>query len=185
MKLYRSAGDGAEYWEAWDSGSSAITVHWGQLGTIGETVDVPLVGSEEADSRIEAEAQQPRSAGFREVTEDELGTLVVQYAKEPERRARRNIEKRMADVELRVNEALGWTGLGHCEDVDFSVEFDSGTGVGQLTVIAKVVDPDLALDVLREDLAANDLLNRAVIAIETDDEYVVRWPEDQRGRIII
>lgn len=185
LKLYRSAGDGAEYWEAWDNGSSAITVHWGQLGTVGETVDVPLEGSETADSRIEAEAREPRSAGFQEIGEDDLATVVVQYAREPEKRARRGIEKRIDKIERRVNEALGWTGLGHCDDADFSVDFATGTPVAQLTVIAKAVDADLALTVLRDDLAAHDLLTNAVIAIEEDDEYVVHWPEAQRGRVII
>ena len=173
------------YWEAWDSGDSSLTVHWGRAGTAGESKEIGLERDEDAEERIANEATQVLADGYREWPEDELATIVVQYPLERYKRVKRGIEKRMNAIERRVNETLGWTGLGHCEDVDYSVEFATGVELGQLTVVARAVDAAMALEAIRTDLAAHDLLAGAVIAIEQDDEYVVEWPEAERGRVII
>jgi predicted DNA-binding WGR domain protein len=185
LKLYRSDAGEVVYWEVWDSGDSSLTVHWGRTGTTGESKEVSLEHGEDAEERITTEASQMLAGGYREWPEDELATIVVQYPLERHKRVKKGIEKRMNAIELRVNETLGWTGLGHCADVDYSVEFTAGVELGQLTVIARAVDAAMALEAIRTDLAAHDLLAGAVIAIEQDDEYVVQWPEAEGGRVII
>jgi predicted DNA-binding WGR domain protein len=173
------------YWEVWDNGDSSLTIHWGPAGATGESKQISLEHGEDAEERIATEASQALADGYREWPEDELATIVVQYPLERYKRVKKGIEKRMNAVELRVNEALGWTGLGRCVDVDYSVEFTTGVELGQLTVIARAVDGGMALEAIRTDLAAHSLLAGAVIAIEQDDEYVVQWPEAERGRVII
>lgn len=37
LKLYRFTENKKEYWETWDNDDGSHTVHWGQLGTQGES----------------------------------------------------------------------------------------------------------------------------------------------------
>lgn len=175
LKLYRRDPDGFSYWEAWDDGSGSVVVHWGQLGSTGDSRSIPLRKGESASDRIEAEAAGPISEGYAPWPEDELIRVVVQYPPS-EFGSDKDVETKWDAVEGRINEALGWTGLGHCATVDFS---------GELTFVALAVDPDIAVSVLQDDLQEHGLANEAVIAIEQAGSYVAVWPAEAAGREII
>jgi len=79
-----------------------------------------------------------------------------------------------AQVEDRLNDVLGWTGLGHCDGNDISD--------GTMNIYCYVVDPRLSLEPMVQELKENDLLRAAVVAFQDKDEhFVVLWPENWQG----
>jgi hypothetical protein len=146
-KLYRKDGTGrTEYWEYWDAGSGKFTIHWGELGTEGnsKSVGARLLGS--GRKTVLAEMQEQLSQGFAAVDEDDHEVLIVEYAVDG-MGCPHDLDKR-AEVEDRLNELLGWTGLGAC---------DGGSiGSGSMEIACFVVDYDIAERVIRENLAGTD-----------------------------
>jgi hypothetical protein len=171
LKLYKRDKDKISYWEAWDE-EAELTIHFGDVGDVGETTTVSLAEFEPPDSAIEEHAKDARDAGFSEIDHEDLFELVVQYplaaAAGPD-----DIEKAYRVEEL-LNECLGWTGNGHCEGNDI--------GPGSLNVYCFVVDPKLALKPVVDELSQADLVADAVIAYHDKDEsFVVLWPEGYSG----
>lgn len=145
LKLYRFTDAKKEYWETWKEGKGEHLVHWGELGTRGEFKTVKTQGSDKAKDIVEAEAQAMQEQGFAEIDMDEHVTLLVEYAIEG-MGTKADIKKRH-DLEDRLNETLGWTGLGHC---------DGGSiGSGTMEVCCFVVDFETARRVIAEDLAGS------------------------------
>jgi hypothetical protein len=143
LKLYRFTDAKKEYWETWKEGKGERIVHWGELGTRGEFKTVKTKGSDKAKDIVEAEAQAMQEQGFAEIDMDEHVTLLVEYAIDG-MGTKADIKKRH-DLEDRLNETLGWTGLGHC---------DGGSiGSGTMEVCCFVVDFETARRVIADDLA--------------------------------
>lgn len=53
LKLYRFSDEKKEYWETWDNDNGSDTVHWGELGTRGESRTV-----KSSDNRPQADPQR-------------------------------------------------------------------------------------------------------------------------------
>lgn len=141
LKLYRFTDTKKEYWETWKNGNNSHTVHWGVLGTQGETKEVK---SKDARSIIQKEIDELVQQGFGPAKEGYV--LLVEFAvdgmgtvKDSEKRHR---------LEDRMNNTLGWTGLGHC---------DGGSiGSGTMEVCNFVVDYNLAKTVIESDLKGTE-----------------------------
>jgi len=147
LKLYRFTDTKKEYWETWKEGKGEHIVHWGELGTRGESRTVETKGTLKAKDVVEAEAeaQAMQAQGFAEIDLDDHVTLLVEYAIEG-MGTKADIKKRH-DLEDRLNETLGWTGLGHC---------DGGSiGSGTMEVCCFVVDFETARKVIADDLAGS------------------------------
>jgi hypothetical protein len=84
---------------------------------------------------------------------------------------------RRVRVEERMNECLGWSGLGHCDGGDI--------GSGQMNVFCYVVDAAIAEKVIVNDLKKHALLDGAVIAQRVGDEVKVLWPHGFAGTFAI
>ena len=171
IKLYNINDFESRYWEAWIH-EGRIVYHEGVLGERGEKREVPIPPGQSAEAIMEREAHGPRTDGFVELDEDDLAELVIQYrvhgwgsGKDLDRRHR---------VEDLMKHELGWTGLGHCDGGDI--------GSGTLNIYCYVVDPNLAVKVAVEALRKEELLGGALIATQSDQDYVVLWPENHSGR---
>ena len=77
LKLYRFSESKKEYWETWDNGDGTHTVHWGELGTNGQSREV---GSENPEKLIQEEIDSLIDQGFGQI--DEEFTLIIEFAVE-------------------------------------------------------------------------------------------------------
>ena len=149
LKLYRFSNDKKEYWETWDNGEEVHTIHWGELGTRGESKTVKSTLLTKAEIAIQQEIDGFVSAGFHTIDIDEQFTLLIEYAVEAMGTSE-DLEKRRR-LEDRMNETLGWMGLGEC---------DGGSiGSGSMEVCNFVVDFDVAKAVIEKDLAGTEFAN--------------------------
>lgn len=141
IKLYRKNPGGLEYWETWEN-EGEHTVHWGKVGDRGksETVRGSLFRSTE-------EIAEKKKEGFQEI--DDLEVLMIEYTIEG-MGSPVDLDKRHR-LQERMDEMLGWTGLGHC---------DGGSmGSGTMEVCCLVVDFDIAAKAMAADLAGTEFAN--------------------------
>ena len=149
LKLYNFADGAKEYWETWDNEDGSHTVHWGKLGTKGNSKTVKDSIFKKAVKTIQAEIDSLVSNGFKQIDIEEHYILLVEYAidgmGDPD-----DLDKRHR-LQERMDETLGWTGLGHC---------DGGSiGSGTMEVCNFVVDFEIAKKVIEEDLAGTEFEN--------------------------
>jgi len=147
LKLYKFTDAKKEYWETWDNDDGSHTVHWGELGTTGQSKEVKGSLLKKPEKIIQKEIDEMVSAGFRPV--DDEYTLLIEYAVEG-MGSGEDVEKRHR-LQDRMNETLGWSGLGHC---------DGGSiGSGTMEVCNFVVDFEVAKSVIERDLKGTEFEN--------------------------
>jgi len=145
-KLYKFSEDEKRYWETWENNDGSHIVHWGELGTKGKTKTVKSSFLKKAESKIQEEIEKAIADGYREIPAEDHFTLLVEY-KVAGMGSGKDVEKRHR-LESRMNETLGWTGLGAC---------DGGSiGSGTMEVCNFVVDFELAKRVIEADLAGTE-----------------------------
>ncbi len=172
LNLYKFSGDTVQYWEAWENGG-VVTVHWGQLGERGTTGEVALKERQSTSQAITELSQQPRRDGFRELTDDEMVTFVIQYRLD-NWGSTEDLQQRHA-VENLMNETLGWTGNGHCDGGDI--------GSSSINIWCFVVAPNLAAQAAIADLRKNELLDGVIMAYRRgEDDFTVVYPADFTGQ---
>ena len=149
LKLYRFTDAKKDYWETWDNEDDSHTVHWGELGTTGQSKTVKSTLLEKAEATIQKEIDTLVAQGFRPIDIEDHITLLVEYAVDG-MGSRDDVEKRHR-LEERMNETLGWTGLGAC---------DGGSiGSGTMEVCNFVVDFETAKAVVEKDLEGSEFAN--------------------------
>jgi hypothetical protein len=142
LKLYRLNESQKEYWETWEDNGSHV-VHFGELGTQGTSKPIRGGLFRSATSIVQKEIDTMVAQGFAPVALEDHAVLMIEYPIDGMGNAA-DIEKRHA-LENRMNETLGWTGLGAC---------DGGSiGSGTMEVCNFVVDFDVAKRVIETDLA--------------------------------
>jgi hypothetical protein len=134
MKLYRRENVHiTAYHEAWIDGSK-IVEHWGSLGERGEMREHPRNESMTSHEALVGVLKDALQNGYQPIPTEELVVLLVEYRIEG-MGSGQDLDKRHA-LEDRLDEALGWTGLGHC---------DGGSiGSGTMEACFFVVDYELA-----------------------------------------
>jgi predicted DNA-binding WGR domain protein len=153
IKLYRKHCNGLEYWEAWET-KGEHTVHWGLAGDRGTSETVRGAFFRSAEKTVAARIVEKRKEGFQEI--DDLETLMIEYAIEG-MGTTDDLDKRHR-LEERMNETLGWTGLGNC---------DGGSiGTGTMEVCCFVVDFEIAAKTVAADLAGTEFANFTRIYLE-------------------
>jgi predicted DNA-binding WGR domain protein len=149
LKLYRFTDEKKEYWETWENERLSHTIHWGKLGTRGESKTVRSTLFAKAEKAIQKEIDRLVSLGFRPIDSGARYTLLIEYAVDGMGKEE-DIDKRHR-LESRMKETLGWTGLGEC---------DGGSiGSGSMEVCTSVVDFDVAKAVITQDLAGTEFAN--------------------------
>jgi hypothetical protein len=158
IKLYNKSDTGIRYHEAWVADGSVVE-HWGILGTEGETREHPLPPKSDETAALEEVLADARGRGFCELDDDEFHVLLIEYAVDGMGNSN-DLAKRHA-LQARMDETLGWTGLGHC---------DGGSiGSGTMEVCCLVVDFDTARSVIESDLANSPFANFTRIFDEDAD----------------
>lgn len=147
LKLYKFTESKKEYWETWDNDDGSHTVHWGELGTTGQSKEVKGSLLKKPEKIIQKEVDEFVSNGFRPI-EDEF-TLLIECAVDG-MGSKEDVEKRHR-LQDRMNETLGWTGLGHCD----------GGSIGSETmeVCNFVVYFEVAKRVIENDLKGTEFQN--------------------------
>jgi hypothetical protein len=142
LKLYRrEGGKVTAYHEAWAHGSM-ITEHWGAIGERGDTCEHRFNKKLSEGENLRQVLAGAIMAGYEQLDEDGHAILLIEYPVEG-MGTEKDLDKRHA-LEDRMNETLGWTGLGHC---------DGGSiGSGTMEVYCLVVDFETAKRVIEEDL---------------------------------
>lgn len=152
IKLYRFNDAGRLYWEAWDNDDGTFTIHWGELGTEGETRTLEASFAKSAEELAEDEAQLQVTAGFDEP--ETVYALVMTY--DVAGKPTLDELSRRQRLQEQLNETLGWTGLGHCIGGTMATDV--------MEVHCLVVDFDLARRVILEDLDGTEFADFSDIA---------------------
>lgn len=71
LKLYRFSNDRKEYWETWDDGKGSHTIHWGDLGSRGQSKTVKSTFFTKAETKIQEEVDGRMKAGFHTIGTDD------------------------------------------------------------------------------------------------------------------
>lgn len=142
LKLYKKLkGKVTHYHEAWVDGSW-VTEHWGEIGTEGETKRYRTKKGLGEEGNISEALAAARADGFKPVGDDKHAILIIEYAVKGMGSAK-DVKKRQ-EIQDRMDNLLGWTGLGHC---------DGGSiGSGSMEVCCVVVDYETAKRVIESDL---------------------------------
>lgn len=147
LKLYKFTDSKKEYWETWENDDGSHTVHWGELGTTGQSKEVKSSLLRKPEKIIQKEVDEMVSNGFRPIEEE--FTLLIEYAVDG-MGTKEDVEKRHR-LQDRMNETLGWAGLGNC---------DGGSIVsGTMEVCNFVVDFEVAKQVIENDLKGTEFEN--------------------------
>ena len=78
LKLYRLSEEKKEYWETWSNDDGSHRVHWGVLGTTGESKVLQKSLFHNPQKAIQKEIDNLIAIGFSEV--DQTFTLMVEYS---------------------------------------------------------------------------------------------------------
>ena len=157
LKLYRFTENKKEYWETWDNDDGSHTVHWGQLGTQGKSKVVKPSFFKKPQDKIQKEIDELVTNGYQQAEQE--FTLLVEYEVDGFGTSE-DLDKR-ARLQDRMNETLGWTGLGHC---------DGGSiGSGTMEVCNYVVDFEVAKAVIENDLKGTEFENYTRIYDENSE----------------
>ena len=143
LKLYRFSAQKKEYWETWENEDHHVA-HWGELGTNGQTKGIRDSLLKKSHKKVQEEIDNLIENGYSEAEEE--FTVLIEYNIEGMGTAS-DVEKRHR-LENRMNETLGWSGLGNC---------DGGSiGSGTMEVCNFVVDFEVAKKVIEADLAGTE-----------------------------
>lgn len=142
MKLYKRINGDLNYWETWDKDEKTGVVHKGIIGQRGEYREVKSSLLSSFRKQIQKEIDNYCKDGYQEITIEDHFTLLIEFTVN-EMGTPEDIEKRNR-LQARMDETLGWTGLGHC---------DGGSmGSGTMEVCCYVVNFELAKSVIEKDL---------------------------------
>jgi hypothetical protein len=145
IKLYKRIDGELYYHEAW-SHKSIVTEHWGKVGERGESAEHKRNKKLSDEDDIKRVLAKSMSNGFEPLDDDDLVPLLIEYTIEG-MGSSKDLKKRRS-LEDRMNELIGWTGLGNC---------DGGSiGSGTMEVCCFVVDFKIAKDVIENDLKGTE-----------------------------
>ena len=145
IKLYKKVDGRLQYHEAWlDEG--VITEHWGTVGDRGLSREHPVPRRKSENAVLREVLKLALDSGYEPIDDAQVSIVLIEYEVDgfgtPS-----DLEKRHA-LEARMNETLGWTGLGHC---------DGGSiGSDSMEVCCMVVDAEIAKRVIEEDLKGTE-----------------------------
>lgn len=157
LKLYKRVDGVLHYHEAWCNGLK-MTEHWGVAGDRGESKQHERAKDEEEEDAVIRVLQPAIEQGFAPIEYEDHAILLIEYAIEGFGTPAQ-LEKRHA-LEDRMNETLGWTGLGMC---------DGGSiGSGTMEVCCFVADFEVAKRVIENDLKGTEFGDYTRIFREND-----------------
>ena len=145
LKLYKLTGGKKEYWETWERDDASHIVHWGDLGTKGDSKIVKGSFLSKPEKIIQKEIDKINADGFRPL--EGQFTLMSEYSIDGDFPTEDELNKRNRLME-RMDETLGWTGLGNCEG--------ASNGSGTMELCLYVVDFEIAKETIQLDLKGTE-----------------------------
>jgi len=146
LKLYKLGPQEKLYWETWEADDGGHVVHYGELGTKGATKHLPGANAGAGGPTLREEVKQALEQGYKEISLDKHEVALIEFRIDG-MGTNEDLEKRYR-LQDRMDETLGWTGLGHC---------DGGSiGSGTMEVCCIVVDFELAQAVIAADLEGTE-----------------------------
>ncbi len=143
IKLYNHDIQGRLcYHEAWTTDAN-IVEHWGQVGTVGQTVHHPYRRNGDETAALERILGGAREQGFCEISDEDHRTLVLEYQLDSDdTNAKATKQNNVIGL---LDEILGWTGLGRTEGSDADQR--------KISIYCLVVEFELARQIISEDLS--------------------------------
>jgi len=142
LKLYKVIDNQLYYWETWEQDSKTAVVHWGIVGQRGQNKEIKGGLFSNFKKVLQKEIDYKVKEGFAEFDEDNMTFLEVEYKIEGFG-SEKDLDKRHK-LEQRLNELLGWTGLGHVDGGSIgSGSMEAGCIVVDFEVAKKVIENDL------------------------------------------
>ncbi len=146
IKLYKTIDGNLTYWETWESDDKTGIIHWGIVGNEGQNKEVKSGIFSSFRSKMKNEIDKKIKEGYAEFDQEKVSFLEIEY-KIDGFGTEQDLEKRHR-LEERMNQTLGWSGLGHT---------DGGSiGSGTMEVGCVVVDFDTAKEVIEKDLKGTE-----------------------------
>jgi hypothetical protein len=140
LKLYKFTDNKKEYWETWDNDDGSHTIHWGELGTEGQSKVVKGAFFKKPEKIIQLEIDERVSNGYQTLGHE--FTLLIEY-KVDGFGCEADLDKRNRLME-RMDGTLGWNGLGHCDGGSIgSNTMELCTFVADFEIAKKVIINDL------------------------------------------
>lgn len=159
LKLYKRVEDEIHYWETWDDTDNSTIIHWGIVGERGEDTTIKSTESSNFRDEIQKMINQHVEDGYQPVDIEDHYTLLIEY-KVDDMGTDQDLEKRTR-LQERMDETLGWTGLGHC---------DGGSmGMGTMEVCCYVIDFETAKKIIEEDLKDTEFADYTRVFDENAD----------------
>ena len=169
VKLYKTYPTKTSYFEVWlNDDEMSLTIHTGEVGHTGMTEDVFY--DEEGDLPVKVAMNQlivaQKEMGYDTVS---LTELIVQYTFGSDKKSDLILTEK-EQIEILLNECLGWTGNGHCEGGDAESEI--------VNLFCYVVDKEIAIDTILKAIEENGLPQNLKIAYadEKTEEYISLYP---------
>lgn len=160
IKLYKLIDNTLHYWETWDKDAKTAVIYWGVVGERGQDKEIKGGLFSGFRKKVQKEIDAKILEGYAEPDEDEVAFLEVVYEVD-DFGTEQDLDKRYR-LEARLNELLGWTGLGHV---------DGGSiGGGTMEAGCEVVDFDIAKAVIEQDLKNTEFGNYTKIYRLDSDE---------------
>ena len=159
MKLYKSIDNKLHFWETWDVNDKIGAIHFGTVGKRGQYREIKSGLFSSFRKQIQKEIDKYCKDGYQEVDIDDHFTLLIEFSVDG-MGTETDVDKRTR-LQDRMDEVLGWTGLGHC---------DGGSiGSGTMEVCCFVIDFETAKKVIEEDLKGTEFANYTRIFDENED----------------
>jgi hypothetical protein len=156
IKLYKRVDGRLQYHEAWLD-ESVITEHWGTVGDRGSSREHPASRRKSEKAALREVLKSALDSGYEAIDDEQTSVVLIEYEVDGFGTTA-DLEKRHA-LESRMNETLGWTGVGHC---------DGGSiGSGSMEVCCIVVDADIAKRVIEDDLKGTEFSDYSRICQES------------------
>ena len=159
LKLYKLIDNKLHYWETWDKDDKTAIIHWGIVGQRGQDKEVKGGLFSNFRKTVQKEIDEKLNEGYAEFEDDKVSFLEIEYIIDGFG-TEQDLDKRHR-LEERMDEVLGWTGLGHT---------DGGSiGSGTMEVGCVVVDFDIAKKVIEENLKGTEFANYSRIFKMNDE----------------
>jgi predicted DNA-binding WGR domain protein len=161
-KLYKKNNEKTYYWETWNESEITATIHWGEIGNLGDKKTIKCRTHLELKNRINSLVENQFNKGYYEIDYDEHYT--IEFILELKTWGTvEDLDKREAIRNI-LNEHLGWTGNGDCGDADI--------GSGEMTLFADVVKPEVALKTVKAEIERNKIADKIFARVTRNGKVI-------------
>lgn len=158
IRAYKEVNDDLLYFHIWETDETNAVFYQGVMGNGGEIEHVSAKTSDALTDIINKKVDELNDTGWSGIDDDEYDVLIIEY-KIGEEASEEDLKKQQA-VQDKMNEVLGWTGVGWC---------DGGSiGSGTMEICCFVFDYQLAYDIINEDLNETEFADFSRIYVESE-----------------